>query len=225
MDKSFRNFTIKADGYFLKQDVTARYSLDYTKRGNPGNPNFICNFKDEFSRHSFNSPLVQEGCKESYPYVYEFLQYFTRKVENSFIVCVVPRSKPHKSQHFKDFIKSVIMEIRGKYPNKIFDGSEYIQRIKETKTTHFMHTQSEKLREENRGSDPYPGITKDTCAIFEEGIRGKNVLLIDDIYTHHHRNPQTGEKEIVGVDEDCLQALLDCGAKKVVFYALAKTIK
>ncbi len=92
---------------------------------------------------------------------------------------------------------------------RIIDGTDYIKRIRETRTTHFSKSDG--------GLDPYPGITKDTCDIFEEGIKGRNVLLVDDIYTHHHGN------KFVGVDEDCLQALLDCGAKRVEFYALAKT--
>jgi phosphoribosylpyrophosphate synthetase len=62
------------------------------------------------------------------------------------------------------------------------------------------------------GDLPYPGITKNTCTI-SENVRGKNILLIDDLYT-----------KTVNIDEDAIQALLDKGARSVVFYAVGKTM-
>lgn len=160
--------------------------------------------------------MIQNAHYKGKQYVFDFLSYLYTNSKKSFVICVVPRAKSYKPAHFKDFIRYTINQIL-KYDclTNITDGTEYIKRIKDTRTIHFSTSDG--------GDSPYPGITKDTCAIFEKGIRGQNVLLIDDIYTHHHRNPQTREKEIVGVDEDCLQAILDCGAKKVAFYALAKT--
>lgn len=66
---------------------------------------------------------------------------------------------------------------------------------------------------DNVGSEPYPGIAKDTCR-FHFPIKGKQILLIDDIYT-------------IGcnVDEDFIQALYDLGASKVFFYAIGRTVK
>lgn len=157
--------------------------------------------------------------------MFDFLSYLYENSKEDFIVCVVPRAKPNKSTHFKDFIRKVQIdlelfstdEVGEEFYGDCFREVNFITRILPTRTTHFPTSDG--------GDNPYPGITKDTCAIFEKGIRGQNVLLIDDIYTHHHRNPQTGKKEIVGVDEDCLQVLLDYGAKKVAFYALAKTMQ
>lgn len=63
------------------------------------------------------------------------------------------------------------------------------------------------------GDMPYVGITKATCKISNE-VRGKDILLIDDIYTKG-----------VNIDEDAIQALLDNSAKSVIFYAVAKTYK
>ena len=60
---------------------------------------------------------------------------------------------------------------------------------------------------------PYPGITKTTCTISDE-IKGKDILLIDDVYTKD-----------VGIDEDAIQALFDHGAKSVIFYSVGKTLK
>ena len=59
---------------------------------------------------------------------------------------------------------------------------------------------------------PYPGITKDTCSISNE-VKNKNILLIDDIYTNN-----------INIDEDAIQALLDKGAKSVIFYSVGKTV-
>lgn len=60
---------------------------------------------------------------------------------------------------------------------------------------------------------PYVGITHDTCNISEE-VDGKDILLIDDIYTKD-----------VNIDEDAIQALYDKGAKSVTFYSICKTYK
>lgn len=87
-----------------------------------------------------------------------------------------------------------------------FDGSDYIIRHTDTRTTH--------LNKSGHGGDgdlPYPGITMDTCYLSDE-IRGKRILLIDDIYT-----------KTVNVDEDCIQALLDKGAEKVILLTIART--
>ena len=66
--------------------------------------------------------------------------------------------------------------------------------------------------EHNTGDMPYVGITKDTCEIDKHAVENKNVILVDDIYT-----------EGVFVDEDCIQTLLDSGAKSVILYTIAKT--
>ena len=43
-------------------------------------------------------------------------------------------------------------------------------------------------------------------------VEGKNVILVDDIYTKD-----------VNVAEDCIQTLFDFGAKDVILYTVAKT--
>lgn len=88
------------------------------------------------------------------------------------------------------------------------NGTSYIIRYVNTRTTH--------LNKSGYGGDgdmPYVGITKATCKISSH-VRGKDILLIDDIYTKG-----------VNIDEDAIQALLDNGAKSVIFYAVAKTYK
>lgn len=66
--------------------------------------------------------------------------------------------------------------------------------------------------ENNTGDMPYPGITKDTCEICKSNIANKDIILVDDIYT-----------EGVNTIEDCLQTLLELGAKSVILYVIAKT--
>ena len=81
-----------------------------------------------------------------------------------------------------------------------------IIREKNTKTTHNWRL------ENNTGDMPYKGITNDTCKINKNAILNKNIILVDDIYT-----------EGVNTIEDCLQTLLDNGAKNVILYVIAKT--
>lgn len=85
----------------------------------------------------------------------------------------------------------------------VFDnGTDYMIRHTDTKTNHLRNS---------TGVLPYVGITKDTCYI-SENVIGKNILLIDDVYT-----------KTTNVDEDAIQALLDKGAKNVWFYSIGKT--
>lgn len=59
---------------------------------------------------------------------------------------------------------------------------------------------------------PYKEITRDTCEVKERAIKNKHILLVDDIYTNG-----------VNVAEDCIQTLLDFGAKSVILYVIART--
>jgi len=82
-----------------------------------------------------------------------------------------------------------------------------IKRYKNTRTTH-----RNRSGHGGDGRTPYPGITKDTCYIAND-VKGKDILLIDDVYTN-----------TINVDEDAIQALLDNGAKSVIFYSIGKTV-
>ena len=89
---------------------------------------------------------------------------------------------------------------------EIENGTDVITRTKDTKTTHDWRL------ENNTGDMPYKGITAKTCEIKARAIKEKNILLVDDIYT-----------EGVNVAEDCIQTLLDFGAKSVTLYVIART--
>ena len=101
---------------------------------------------------------------------------------------------------FKKAISSVVNN-----PD-VINGADYIKRIKDTKTTHNWRL------EHNTGEEPRKGITKDTCEINKNLINGKDIILVDDIYT-----------ESVFVAEDCIQTLFDFEAKSVIVYIIAKT--
>ena len=122
-------------------------------------------------------------------------------------VCVVPRSKAENSYKqsqlmFKKAISSVANQL------KVNNATNAIKRLKDTKTTHNWRL------ENNTGDSPYVGITKDTCKIDVSQIYGKDIILVDDIYT-----------EGVNVAEDCINELFTLGAKNVIMYAIARTIK
>jgi len=127
---------------------------------------------------------------------------------DTLVVCVVPRAKreiqyENEQLLFKATVKEVVNSL-----NKFKDGTEFIVRMENTRTTH-----RNKYGQGGDGKMPYPGITKDTCYISKK-VKGKDILLIDDIYT-----------KTVNIDEDAIQALFDNGAKSVIFYAIGKTVR
>lgn len=136
--------------------------------------------------------------------------------KNRPILVAVPRSKPDHywsalQLQFRPAlslaIKKSAIVAKGTKEKWIVDGIGWIQRVVETKTTH-----KRKITDvENNGSEPYPGIAKDTCRLLGD-VRGKSIILVDDIYTAD-----------IGIDEDCLQFLLDNGAASVVLYTLGRT--
>ena len=113
--------------------------------------------------------MIQNACSQGDKYVFDFLAYLYENSKKSFIVCVVPRAKPDKSTHFKEFITTVTGHVWHGYDggayDHINDGVDYIARILPTRTTHF--------RTPDGGSNPYPGITKDTCVILKKELEDK----------------------------------------------------
>ena len=116
---------------------------------------------------------------------------------------------------FKSTISSVIRQMNEEWwggqdsEDSFIDGTNYIVRHTNTKTTHLPATTP---NYNNDGERPYPGITNATCNI-SDNVIGKHVLLIDDIYTRN-----------VNIDEDAIQALLTKGASSVTFYAIGNTV-
>ena len=130
------------------------------------------------------------------------------RAENRMLVCMVPRAKKMTEYrpdqlHFRQMLNKALNTM------SCFDnGIDCITRIVNTRTTHDRFSNPI-----GQGPSPHAGITLKTCQI-SENIRGRDILLVDDVYTPS-----------INIDEDCIQALLDSGAKSVTFYAVAKTIK
>ena len=195
-----KEFVIYRNEY-LKKNVKGYYNTDYVGYENPGNPDYINDLKNTFDNFS------QIKLKNASDKLYSVLKNDLSNFDRSLTICVVPRSKAENSYSanqlfFKRTIQRIIQDLGFE------DGSNYIIRHTDTKTTHLSHTEYA-----GSGSMPYPGITKDTCFISDE-VREKNILLIDDIYTSG-----------VNIDEDTIQSLFDNGVNEIFFYAVAKTKK
>lgn len=194
----------------LKQDVVAFYNCDYQGGGNwrvPGSiENLICTFKNDITPYA--PSILSNAINRLIPILKNDLPRILQKSgKSSLRVCVIPRAKREDSYRtnqllFRSTVQSVVQILSG-----FVDGSHDIIRHTHTATTHLA-------RNGNGGTGelPYVGITKDTCNI-ADAVIGQDILLIDDLYT-----------KTVNIDEDCIQALLDKGARSVIFYSIGKTV-
>ena len=192
---------------FMKNSMTMFYHQFYTGYKKPDNPNFLNLLKNTFNGESSRNlnearNEVTRILTENIPEIME-----ERNVTECVLVCV-PRAKSLKTYSnsqlmFKNGVKLAAENIKG-----AIDGTDFIKRTIDTCTTHLRFA----TQFSNNGDLPYPGITIATCEINQAKIVNQTVILIDDIYTRN-----------VNIDEDCIQALLDNGAKKVIFYAVGYT--
>lgn len=205
---NLRKHKIEGNNY-LNSECIAYYSLDFYGWNKPNNPDFINILKNDFNKTDGEELLMccDTLLSVAQPHIESII-----KQENIDAICIVPRAKI--KSHYKigqlffiNSIKHIITKIKEE-KMKIEDGSDYILRTINTKTTHF-HTKREYGGD---GDLPYPSITKKTCDI-SSLVKGKSILLIDDVYT-----------KSINIDEDCIQALIDNGAKRVVLYTIAKTV-
>lgn len=197
-----RTFIIPANEY-LSQNTQAFYHTDYVGYNHPGNPDYVNILKNTYANFwpGKLNPAVRELAvvlQHDLPAIFDLLQF------DNLTVCVVPRAKAKYEQNqllFKSTVKNIINQLGEKY----CDGTDYIKRYRDTKTTHLPNSEG------NEGAMPYPGITFDTC-IISGNVKDKDILLIDDIYT-----------KTINIDEDAIQALIESGAKSVTFYAVGRT--
>lgn len=209
------NFTIEKND-FLKSNIQGYYNTDYVGYRKQGNPDFINVLKNTFS--SYSASILKQAVSDLRSVLIEDWDSLVWDISYPLAICVVPRAKVNYSPNqllFKSTVKSVIKEMNIQWwgsensSDSFIDGTDYIIRTKSTRTTHLpVNTPNYN----NDGEIPYPGITKATCKI-SKSVKDKNIILIDDIYT-----------KSINIDEDAIQALLDNGAKSVVFYAVAKTL-
>lgn len=198
-------FKINTNNY-LSTPTKAFFHVPYTRMGNSGNPDYLNHLKNTFN--DFPENKLELAVKNLYSVLCEDLLQISQSLGFiPIVVCVVPRAKSENTYHanqqlFRTTVKTVIRNIPS-----LVDGTNYLSRHTNTKTTHLR---KEIFSYTNDGSEPFPGITENTCKISPH-VRSKDILLIDDIYTPG-----------VNIDEDAINALLKAGAKTVMFYAVGK---
>ena len=202
-------FTIQKND-FLSHDCTGYFHLYYVGYGQPGNPDYLNTLKNIFvSTHP--DTLRAASRQAASLMIQDIPQVMDVEGLDTAILMAVPRSKSGMCNWqlgFKAAVRTTVKALQADNLS-VIDGTDCIFRHTSTKMTHLRKPVS---NFENTGSEPYPGITKDTCDIQNEYLKGRTVILIDDIYT-----------KTVNVDEDCIQALYDAGAARVIFYAVAYT--
>lgn len=191
---------------FLNTRIRGYFHQFYTGYRQPENPDFLNTLKNTFNTTPLQELIsAQEKVRsillEDIPDIIQ---------EHNFDECLcisVPRAKSlqaytNNQLMFKEAVKTVAENIEN-----AIDGTDCIIRKTDTCTTHLRNS-----IDNNHGPLPYLGIIQDTCFINRTKIQGKNIILIDDIYTR-----------TVNIDEDCIQALLNNGAREVIFYAIGFT--
>ena len=190
---------------FLMKNTIGYYNCEYVRYGQPGNPDFLNKLKNIYGNE--NISVLKSSMKNAAVLLEEDIPDIIEEndLNNCALICV-PRSKAWftaKQLMFKEAVRMAAVNMN------IIDGTDYIIRTDDTYTTHFRNPIP---NFDNDGDKPYPGITKETCVIDSEKIYNKNIILIDDIYTNG-----------VNIDEDCIQALTDAGAKNIILYVIAYT--
>lgn len=194
--------------HFLKRKTQAYYHIDYVGYLQPFNPDFINVLKNQDG--STNSEKLYHAQAELRDVLLnDIAQIYSTAGVSPLTICAIPRAKAETEYQpqqllFRTTIKEVVEYLTKKYSYFLEDGTNYIIRHTNTRTTHLQDHDTD-------GEKPYPRITCETCTI-SENVYGKSILLIDDIYTSN-----------VNIDEDAIQALYDNGARKVLFYTIAKT--
>lgn len=204
-------YIIESNSYLTKQ-ITAFYDCAYM-RPDPEGSGFsirvsdaIRTLKNTFNRESDNELFRAKNYIRTIT-ITDLKQIIEQeRIENPIIVCV-PRSKADFSDKQLLFRKAISEAANNTVAT---NGTEYIRRIRNTKTTHLANTRKGDMSGD--GYTPYPGITNDTYRL-SGSVSGRNVILVDDIYT-----------KTVNIDEDCCQFLLDNGAKSVTLYTICKTM-
>jgi hypothetical protein len=194
----------------LRHEIRAFYHTEYIGHQQSGNPDYINTLKNTFADIAYAK--LKAAIQELRDVLLEDLPKILSELGiDKVTVCVVPRAKATYTPEqllFKSTVRTVVNQLDG-----FCDGTDYIVRNKDTKTTHLQRAieQGRMPNYDNSGDMPHPGITSDTCDLSHH-IIDKDILLVDDLYTR-----------TVNIDEDVIQALLNNGAKSVAFYAVGRT--
>ncbi|RAJ93959.1 amidophosphoribosyltransferase [Aliidiomarina maris] len=195
---------------FLSRNVPGYFHTDFPGAGQPGNPDFLYKIKND-PHHKWSQQHIRNALNGLNAVLSTDFPEILRQVEASVLtVCVVPRAKAESSYRLDQLLFKKTVGEYAHSTSGFIDGSNFIIRHTNTRTTHLRNPVE---GFENDGRMPYRGIASDTCN-FSEHIRGRDILLVDDIYT-----------KTVNIDEDMVQALFDNRARSVVFYAIGNTPK
>lgn len=195
---------------YLTQNIQGFYHTDFGGVELPNNPNYLYKLKND-PHHNWSDYRIKEAQQQLLQVLLNDLPNVLAKVNfHPMTVCVVPRAKADTTYRPNQLLfKATVRNAINQLSNSFIDGTTFIERRINTKTTHLRRPMEGFV---NDGSEPYPGISLDTCN-FSNKINGRNILLIDDIYT-----------KTVNIDEDMVQALLSSKANSVTFYAIGNTI-
>mgnify|MGYP000873240942 CR=1 FL=1 len=194
---------------YLNIETLGYYHQFYTGYQKPNNPDFLNVLKNTYDDEDYSNLIIAKQKVENIlrKDIHQILE------ENGWEKCVitgVPRSKSYDSYSENQLMFKRAIADFAKETNNIFDGTDYIIRQENTKTTHIRKP----VNYNNDGEMPYPGITAKTCCIDGKMIKNKKIILVDDIYTKY-----------INIDEDCIQALYSSGAEKVILYVIGYTKK
>ena len=208
-----KSFTIKQNEC-LNQDIQGYYHTDYVAYENRDEvdnyPIYLLTLKNDLDRRWWLSKLEDAQNKLLKILLKELPKILEKSKLSQLTVCVVPRAKADKTYRQDQLLfKATVKDAVNQLDDNFKDGTNFIIRHKNTKTTHLRKPVDGFI---NDGPEPYLGISEETCN-FSNNIKGLDILLIDDIYTKD-----------VNIDEDIIQALINCGANSVTFYSVGKTI-
>ena len=191
------------NGFWLHQEVVGYFHDWYYGMHDPRNSiKFINYLKNDLGNVSTELLTKSEGALTQV-LVGDFSEIVSR--HGSLTVCGVPRSKKESSYSFSKMGLKRAIRAAAQNTMNMVDGMDYIVRHTDTICTHRV-----RWGYGGQGERPRQGLLHDTCFL-SSAIAGK---LVDDIYTPS-----------VGIDEDAIQAVLDYGARSVIFYAVGYTAR
>lgn len=164
----------------MTKDINAFFHLEYFGFRKEKNPDFINLLKNTFDNES--DIILKRSIEWAQFYFNDLFKSLTAKHLNiEIVVVMVPRALAetqytNAQRGFKLALQQAIKSCNNK---NIIDGVDLIKRVVSTQTTHLQFSEYH----QGQGDLPYVGITKDTCSIDSNRIKGKNIILIDDIYT------------------------------------------
>ena len=186
---------------FLCHDVHAYCHDKYLGMYHPDNELIYLNVLKN-DRNNWSTELVEQ-CEAELKSVLTADFSSLVSIYGKLAVCGIPRSKREASYAFSQMGLKRAISAAAKSNPELEDGTDYVVRHTDTKCTHLA-----RWGNGGAGEMPRPGLMRDTCS-FSPNIKGKSLLLVDDIFTPG-----------CGIDDDGIQALFDAGADSVVFYAV-----